>query len=79
GDPGHYRPSEELEKWQRKDPIKKLRKELLAKNWLEPKALEELEQEVAQDVQRAVEFARKSPYPAEEELTNDIFGGDHRK
>ena len=79
GDPGHYRPPEELEKWQRKDPIKKLRKELLAKNWLEPKALEELEQEVAQDVQRAVEFARKSPYPAEEELTNDIFGGDHRK
>lgn len=79
GDPGHYRPSDELKKWRQNDPIVRLREELIAKGYLEPKTLEKLQQEVSQQVERAVDFARKSPHPAEEELRSDIYGGNREK
>jgi len=75
GDPGHYRPPNELKQWREKDPVAKLREELLAEGWLESQAVEKLEREVVQQIERAVEFARKSSFPLEKELRSDIYGG----
>jgi len=75
GDPGHYRPLNELKQWRENDPVAKLKEELLAEGWLESPAVEKLEREVVQQIERAVEFARKSPFPLEKELRSDIYGG----
>ncbi len=73
GDPERYRKQEEVKKWQENDPIGIFRKHLLEKKTISAKALDELDAQVEEEVNKAVEFAESSPEPAMEELFSDIY------
>ncbi|HDI07339.1 MAG TPA: pyruvate dehydrogenase (acetyl-transferring) E1 component subunit alpha [Candidatus Bathyarchaeota archaeon] len=72
-DPAKYRPKEEVEEWLAKDPIKRLRSKLLEANIMSEVEKEEVEREVAAEIEEAVKFALESPYPEPEEALEDVY------
>jgi len=73
GDPERYRKQEEVKKWQENDPIGIFRKQLLEKKTVSAKALDEIETQVEEEVNKAVEFAEASPEPAMEDLFENVY------
>jgi pyruvate dehydrogenase E1 component alpha subunit len=73
GDPERYRKQEEVKKWQESDPIGIFRKYLTEKKAASTKALDELDANVEEEVNNAVEFAETSPEPALEDLFKNIY------
>lgn len=69
GDPGKYRPAEEVKYWKERDPVELL----LARGLLTEEERKEIEDCVETEVQAACKFAVDSPYPEESELMTDIF------
>jgi TPP-dependent pyruvate/acetoin dehydrogenase alpha subunit len=70
-DPGAYRPEGELDEWKARDPIVVLRTQLEAEG-VGAVALDELEQEVADELERMRERGLAAPFPTE--LTAREFG-----
>ena len=72
-----YRDAEERERWLTRDPIKLFRQVLLDRGVADEATLAALEAEVAQEVEEAVKFANRSPYPeprtAFEHLYTDAY------
>ncbi len=76
-----YRTKEEVEEWKTRCPIKRLRDQLLSRKVLNERLVEEIDQEVAATVDRALAFAEESPYPAPEEAVENAYAvrvGSHR-
>ena len=62
GDPGvAYRPKEEIAAWKERDPIKKLREDALANNWMSAEDFERVHAEVKTVLEDAAQFALASP------------------
>ncbi len=78
-DPGHYRPSEEVEDWLAKDPIPRFRKVLVEEGVLTEEQAERIEEEVIKEIEEAVEYARSSPSPAPEDALKDVYGSPEIK
>lgn len=74
GDPQVYRSKEEVQEWMKKDPIDKLKKQLIEAGILTEKAIEEMNQETLEELDKAVEFALESPFPEPEEAWNYVYG-----
>jgi TPP-dependent pyruvate/acetoin dehydrogenase alpha subunit len=62
-DPGHYRPEGELDEWKTRDPIVLLRAQLEAEG-VEANALDELEQEMNEELERMRERGLAAPFPS---------------
>lgn len=74
GDPGtSYRSKEEIEEWKKKDPIKRLRQQLVQNKLATDAELDEIENNVLRELDEAVKFAQESPEPAPEEALEDIY------
>jgi TPP-dependent pyruvate/acetoin dehydrogenase alpha subunit len=73
GDAVVYRTSNELEEWKKKDPIPKLAAKLEKEGIATKQELESIEKQLIDELEAAVEFARKSPYPKKEEAMDFIF------
>ena len=73
GDPQNYRSKEEVAQWQARDPILLLRQRLLSEGVVSETQLQAVEEAVTQRIEKAVEFARKSPFPALSELTEHVY------
>lgn len=73
GDPGNYRPQEEVEAWKAKDPIKKMKKYLIENSIASEKELEEIEEAAIQEMKDAIEFAIDSDFPDEESVLRDTY------
>lgn len=73
GDPERYRLKDEVEKWQEEDPIGIYRGFLLKQKIAKAVELDEVENMVRAEVQKAVEFAETSPEPEPEALFEDIY------
>jgi pyruvate dehydrogenase E1 component alpha subunit len=73
GDPERYRKQEEVKKWEESDPIGIYRKYLTDNRIATGKALDELDAQVASEVDQAVEFAEASPEPTMEDLYKDVY------
>jgi pyruvate dehydrogenase E1 component alpha subunit len=73
GDPERYREKDEIEKWQKEDPIGIFRTYLLGENVATSDELDEIENQVEAETQEAIEFAESSPEPAPEELFTHIY------
>jgi len=73
GDPAVYRPKEYLEEGHKHDPIRNFRTELLAEKIAGESELQKLEQEKADEIEAAHEFAVSSPYPDVSEAFTDVF------
>ena len=74
GDPGtSYRSKEEVEEWKKKDPIKRLRQQLVQNKMATDAELDEIENNVLRELDEAVKFAQESPEPTPEEALEDIY------
>ena len=73
-DPAKYRTKEEVEEVRKKrDPIDRMREELIAKAVLDDAKLKDLDREVRDIVVRAAEFAQQSPEPDPAELYTEVL------
>ena len=72
-DPAKYRTKEEVEEVKKRDPIDRLREELLAKGALDEAGFKEIDRDVREIVTRAAEFAQQSPEPDPAELYTDVL------
>jgi pyruvate dehydrogenase E1 component alpha subunit len=71
-DPELYRQKTEVETWKERDPITLLSDRLLADGTITGADLERIEQEVAAEVDAAVDFAEAGTWESEEELTRFV-------
>jgi len=72
-DPGRYRAKAEEDLWRKRDPIPRLAKQLLAGDVCDPARLKEIEVEVEDVCEDAVQFALDSPDPEPSALYEDMF------
>jgi TPP-dependent pyruvate/acetoin dehydrogenase alpha subunit len=63
GDPAHYREALAAADWQEKDPILRLQRHGIAEGWFVEIDAAAIQEEAQADVDKAVEFARASPFP----------------
>lgn len=67
------RPPEEVEKWRKKDPIKKLERFLLQKQVMSKDEFHRIKEQAKNEVGDAIAFARQSPHPKKGELKKYVF------
>jgi pyruvate dehydrogenase E1 component alpha subunit len=72
-DPEEYRTKEQVEEWRRRDPIEVFGSRLVEAGVLEEDERSGLDREATEEVDRAVEFADASPFPAPESLYDDVY------
>jgi pyruvate dehydrogenase E1 component alpha subunit len=72
-DPGKYRTSEEIKKYQERDPIVLFKDSLKEAKVFTDKDFEEIENKAKEATEKAVKFAEESPLPDESELLTDVF------
>jgi TPP-dependent pyruvate/acetoin dehydrogenase alpha subunit len=69
----HYVDKRELATWSERCPIKRQRERLLHERLASASELERIDSASAARVERAVQYAEKSPYPAAEEALHDLW------
>jgi len=70
----YYRSKQEEQHWKTaRDPIKKLADWLRGQNFADARLFEDIESEIRSEMQGAVEFALRSPYPLPEEVAQDVY------
>lgn len=79
GDPQTYKSKDEIEEWQKKDPIIRLRQHILEQRLANEPTLVALEAEATAEIEAAVKFAVESPYPAAEEVDCDMYTSDNER
>lgn len=73
GDAANYKPTEEQKAWMEKDPIDRIRKELVEKAVLDESELSALDDQVAAEIEEAIQFAEESPLPALDSAVIDVY------
>ena len=73
GDPAHYRPAEEVAEWMKKDPIPRLAKYMEENDIASAKEIEEIEEQVAREVEEAVAYAEVQPFAPPESTRYDVY------
>jgi TPP-dependent pyruvate/acetoin dehydrogenase alpha subunit len=68
-----YRRRDEIDEWTKKDPLNLLTQRLLQDRLITSNDIEEKRRCFLKEIDEAVEFARESPFPDENELMEDIF------
>lgn len=72
-DPGKYRTTEEIKKYQERDPIVLFKESLMDAKVITEKEYGEIENRAKEAVERAVKFADESPLPDPKELFTDVY------
>jgi pyruvate dehydrogenase E1 component alpha subunit len=72
-DPGKYRTTEEIKKYQERDPIVLFKDSLKEANVFTDEEFVEIENKAKEATQKAIDFAESSPFPDESELFTDIY------
>ncbi len=73
GDPQPYRTQDEVEEWKLKCPLIRFRKYLIENKVERKQDLEKVDKEIEDELQKAVEFARISPFPDPREALEDVY------
>ena len=68
-----YRSLEEIQSWEKKDPILRFEQLLLKENVITRKEIDELEFELEAEIQEAFSFAKSSPLPEPTDLNQFLF------
>lgn len=71
--PTGYRDPDEIEAWQRRDPIDRFRSELLGRGVLTDERVEKIAREAAAEMRAAEKFAEESEFPAAEDAFTDLY------
>jgi pyruvate dehydrogenase E1 component alpha subunit len=74
-DPQKYRTKEELEEYQKTDPVQRMKQYLLDKEIISEKEIGNIEDKIEDEVLEAIDFADESPFPGPDELYKDMFAG----
>lgn len=72
-DPAKYRTVEELEYWKSRDPISAMERHLQERGFWAESWKQELLGEFDKEIDEAIEFGEKSPYPEPEEALDHVF------
>jgi pyruvate dehydrogenase E1 component alpha subunit len=72
-DPEVYRDKEEVEEWQRKDPIENFAARLIKEKVLSGEEIQEIREEADRTVTEAVDFADNSPEPPLDSLYDHLY------
>lgn len=72
-DPAKYRPKEELEAWKAKDPIPRFRERLLTMGVMTASDADDIDHQVENEIEEAVQYAAASPPPPPETALEDVF------
>jgi TPP-dependent pyruvate/acetoin dehydrogenase alpha subunit len=67
------RPKEELEYWWQRCPVKSYKDYLKNKGLLDERMEQTIEEEVKEEIDRAVKFAEESAFPQPEEIFEDVY------
>ena len=67
------RPQAEVEKWRKKDPIDTFKKYLTNDHGVSETELNQIDKDVAREIEAAHTFTKNSPYPPPEELTRYVY------
>jgi pyruvate dehydrogenase E1 component alpha subunit len=68
-----YRTKQEIEQWKKRDPIPRMRRQLLAEKIFTAAELDAIEAQSKKDVEAAVRFAEASPNPKVENVLDDVY------
>jgi acetoin:2,6-dichlorophenolindophenol oxidoreductase subunit alpha len=79
GDPQVYKTREETEAWKARDPITRLRNEILDGRMADAAEVDALEAEIKAEIEEAVAFAEQSPYPTPDQATTDVYVDDNAR
>jgi TPP-dependent pyruvate/acetoin dehydrogenase alpha subunit len=72
-DAAHYVPKELFDHWAKLDPIPRLQSKMLLEGWATRAELDELQAQVLQEVDEAVAWAEKSPFPDPATLLDGVY------
>ncbi len=72
-DPVNYREMDEVEEWRINDPIDRFKALALGEGLITTGELEEIDTQVADEIDEAVKFARESPFPELDELYDNVY------
>ena len=72
-DPDELRAEEEKEFWSKRDPIKKLAKELVEGNFAKEEELKSIEKKIDLEISKSVKNALDAPEPPSKDLTKYIW------
>ncbi len=72
-DAGLYRTKDEVKCWMEKDPINNFYKAMEAEDWIDEAGYKALDKEMKAEVKDALDFAKNSPWPPMDELTNHVY------
>ena len=72
-DAAEYVPKHLFEEWQRLDPISRLRSKMLANGWGDEAELDAIRADILREIDEAVEWAERSPFPDPATLTDDVY------
>jgi len=73
-DPAKYRAKEEVEEWKKRDPLARMEKYLRDEKILTDEKKSKIEAAVKKEIDEAVEFVEKSPYPDPREAFEHVYG-----
>jgi TPP-dependent pyruvate/acetoin dehydrogenase alpha subunit len=77
-DPEDYRTKEEVAQWRERDPIPAFGDFLEREGALTTKQREQIERDAMRQVDAAVEFAERSPFPDPDTLYEDVYVVDEQ-
>jgi TPP-dependent pyruvate/acetoin dehydrogenase alpha subunit len=73
GDTKTYMSKEEAAEWMKKDPILLFKLKLLKMGVMTDEIADKINQEIANEIEKSVQFAEESEYPDAEEVLNDVY------
>ncbi|MBD3264788.1 MAG: thiamine pyrophosphate-dependent dehydrogenase E1 component subunit alpha [Candidatus Omnitrophica bacterium] len=68
-----YRSKKEVDKWKNKCPIKKFSEFLLKEKLIRKQEIDNIYKGIKEEIEEALKFAKKSPFPLYSELTKDVY------
>ena len=68
-----YRSKEEVELWRKRDPLLLIEEEILKRNIMSREEMEVLKTNVKDEMERALDYALKAPYPEVEDMFKNVW------
>jgi pyruvate dehydrogenase E1 component alpha subunit len=70
---GEYRTQEEIDNWRKRDPLDILEKNIISQGVATRAECDDINSETVEEVEKATEFARNSPFPEPSDLFDDMW------
>jgi pyruvate dehydrogenase E1 component alpha subunit len=73
GDTYGYRTQEEIDRWRKQCPIRRLSEYLIGESLADDTTMEQIDAQIQQLIDEAVEYARRAPVPDPSEVFQDVY------